>query len=1220
MNNENQNNILDNIKHYIEDGEMSFLIGAGFSRNVNKEAYPLWGELLKDAIWDMFGNGDRATQEGEVRAKAEKEFGYLGIASMMVKRFGYHEAIDTYIESKTPFLKTDNGKPMLFLKGDPMAYQVNQTCHNLLKNLEIHNIYTFNYDNALEFFMGDEARKKLESDIFKQEEEIEECYKIIEGHKKEKAAKEEQLISLKNEKNYSKGERPVKKNDDTEDYDSLKKELESIKKKITGKEHELRELRVNLDINEEKRKSFYNVVKEAHEISLSSRQKSIYKIHGSLRESKDAKYGFDGDTHTQYIITQEDYETYPEKHEAFMNMMRIDLLRSRFCIIGVSGGDANFLLWINWVKDILDKTNDREKHSSNKRHLSYFIYSGDNDISEEMELMLKNHYIQPVILKDLFPLGKNDEDRITLFLKYLQPLRNEGASSLTNLWSSIEVHNWRHKKAEPIEIDKAEELLRLSQIHKFHKPMSAAHYTALSIQSEANYYLGEKANDPERMVYAAAIECSMLPIDLSCKKEHIEKIKKEPEKDIKEIFQNALNRVILLQNLSWPSNILDIGDQYSKILFNLFNFQFPKCEDVLSITNKKGVDFVRKYSLLCLLEYDTTKAENCEASDFNTPQEFILATDWLKYLGYKNPAMFSKADNLKHQNRLFSLHDYCQAYLRAMRKKEEIYPYGNVTKTIYLDKYTSDVTNAAILLNSFIELGICFDGHYLLSDQEWLEIVRALKTRYTNALIFYTICRNSPDKTIKLVAQEMMYTETSRQKLAIVLNNILSSLISETTPNTIRAKMATFATEILPAVNVIHWSKRFDKNVDKLLEIADQFGGHSPITKSIYRFVEQALGYVKAKDLKVNLLKRIFDREIEDDIFGSQYNGLAIAAKKGLTSKDFSPLYNNFITFAKKVKKTNSRQGYFIVINLIVLLSPDQKFEILKLLEDQALKDSNMTEGYISHIKDYPELASAFKKVFLEQDDLWKTGISKEGVSFGFRNVRVSLADKWLRFNETEVLTVYMKIKNVIRKIVKALDRNGNLIEDLGWISAENNFREIVIDMLLFIKHHNKQLKRLEGYNDTCKTINDAYERCFFRKSIYQLISDDEIYRAIRRIMTETEIFGIDSFSQEYAQLVGRLIAKDSNDLGVVFQHIAWIINDRKIFFNTDDFRKLLGNVLIIYTPYFDSSKNEIPNWDLPGCQKEIAEDCLIKIAKTLESMGSPNEFWKNYERVFTVA
>ena len=135
--------ILDDIKRYIEDGEMSFLIGAGFSRNVNDKVYPLWGDLLKDGIWKLFGSGVSSKQEKNVIDKAVKEYGYLGIASMMVKQAGYHEAIDTYIEERTPYLKTESGKPELFLNGTPLHRTVNSDCHLLLKKLDILNIYTF---------------------------------------------------------------------------------------------------------------------------------------------------------------------------------------------------------------------------------------------------------------------------------------------------------------------------------------------------------------------------------------------------------------------------------------------------------------------------------------------------------------------------------------------------------------------------------------------------------------------------------------------------------------------------------------------------------------------------------------------------------------------------------------------------------------------------------------------------------------------------------------------------------------------------------------------------------------------------------------------------------------------------------------------------------------------------------------------------------------------
>ncbi len=50
--------ILDDTKQHIEETELSFLIGAGFSKNISPK-YPSWDGLLSDAIWEMFGKGDR---------------------------------------------------------------------------------------------------------------------------------------------------------------------------------------------------------------------------------------------------------------------------------------------------------------------------------------------------------------------------------------------------------------------------------------------------------------------------------------------------------------------------------------------------------------------------------------------------------------------------------------------------------------------------------------------------------------------------------------------------------------------------------------------------------------------------------------------------------------------------------------------------------------------------------------------------------------------------------------------------------------------------------------------------------------------------------------------------------------------------------------------------------------------------------------------------------
>lgn len=1214
----NMETLLKDIKHYVEDGEMSFLIGAGFSRNVNKIAYPLWGELLKDAIWELFGSGNRARQEKRVREKAEKDYGYLGIASMMVKKAGFHEAIDTYIESKTPYLKTVDGKPSLFLNGMKMAHTVNPTCHNLLKNLDIHNIYTFNYDNALEYFLGNDARKELEKEIVKQEKELVSLNKEIHNLKNQEDKLNEALDSLKKQREGTELKDSVKQEGNDSNVEELNKQLDKTQDEIEARNKRVGDIKVNVDNNKLQLKSFYNVVKDAYEISLSSTQKNIYKIHGSLRESKDSEYGFDGDSHTQYIITQEDYDTYHERHEAFVNMMRIDLLRNRFCIMGVSGGDANFLTWINWVKDVLDKTRDREKQESKKQHQSYFVYSGSKDMPEDMMLMLKNHYIQPVILKDLFPAGKNDEERISLFLEYLQPLRNEEASRFTDLWSRIEVPRGSNKKFKAISAEVGHELFVLSDRHRFHKPQSAVHYVAKDVQLAGDYYLKDGAALPERQAFAAALQCSLLPLDITCGRDILQQMNKEKDKRLSAVFHYTIRRIVVLQDLSGNEKIIG-DDVYSKILFGLFNYRFPTVEDVGLIDGSKGITFVRKYTLYRLVGQDVTQAGSCEATDFRSPQELVLATDWLKYLGYKNPTLYSKAEEYKNQNRLFSLYDYCKAYLAAMRKKEEMNTYGNVSETLYLDSFTSDVTNGATLLNSFVELGICFAGHSLLSDQEWLELVRALKVRYTEAIIFYTLSRGSKDKVIKLVAQEMMYDERTRKKLGRVLKNIIPPLIADTTPVTMKAKMAVFAAEILPAVDVRGWSRLFIPNAESILDLADQYNGYSDIAKSLYRFVAEAIEYVPAKELKLRLIKRVLEKDKIDERFDSHYNKLAISARKGLSVRDFSPLNGLLIEFATKARDGRSQQGYFIVMNLLLLVDKEHKKEILPLLAERSLYDAFMTDGYVAHVKDYPEMLEEFKEKLLQREDLWHTGIMKDGVGIGGGNVKIGLLDRFLHYDEAEVLVVYENLKKYLSKIEKLLDREGPLGVDRGWMSSENTFREIVMDMKLFVHKHQRQLAMQDDFDTIQNQLTNVYKRCFFSKSVYELIADDEIYRAIRMLMLETELYGLEKYRQEYEQMAGRLITKNSNELSYVFRHLAWIFSAKRSFFNTDDFKELLVAVLNVYKPYFDASQKDIPKWDLIGCQKEIAENCLVKIAQTLKNMGVENEFWGNYKRVFKV-
>jgi SIR2-like domain len=72
-------------------------------------------------------------------------------------------------------------------------------------------------------------------------------------------------------------------------------------------------------------------------------QPRIVKLHGSLPSNR------------PFIITEEDYRTYPACFPAFVNLVQQSIMESTLCLIGFSGDDPNFLNWIGWVRDNLGK-------------------------------------------------------------------------------------------------------------------------------------------------------------------------------------------------------------------------------------------------------------------------------------------------------------------------------------------------------------------------------------------------------------------------------------------------------------------------------------------------------------------------------------------------------------------------------------------------------------------------------------------------------------------------------------------------------------------------------------------------------------------------------------------------------------------------------------------------------------------------------------------------
>ncbi|MBD5134718.1 MAG: SIR2 family protein [Lachnospiraceae bacterium] len=82
----------------------------------------------------------------------------------------------------------------------------------------------------------------------------------------------------------------------------------------------------------------YKIVYSQDDLPGSVRPRLV-KLHGSIEHS------------SNYIITEEDYRTYPDKYAPFVNTVQQSMLETRLCLIGFSGSDPNFLSWLGWLRD-----------------------------------------------------------------------------------------------------------------------------------------------------------------------------------------------------------------------------------------------------------------------------------------------------------------------------------------------------------------------------------------------------------------------------------------------------------------------------------------------------------------------------------------------------------------------------------------------------------------------------------------------------------------------------------------------------------------------------------------------------------------------------------------------------------------------------------------------------------------------------------------------------
>ncbi|MBO5978137.1 MAG: SIR2 family protein [Bacteroidales bacterium] len=1175
----NKRNI-QHIKLLLEQGAMSFMVGAGFSKNISL-AFPSWEELLHPMLRELYAlcfPQANATEESAFIAQMLAEKTYLELASDYVRRKGYHEAIDLYIEKHTPYLQAKTtGGFALYVDGQCIDEQPDMECHEALMAMNVGDIYTFNYDNALDVVGGVDK---------------------VDALRRQQEDNEHKLNQLRMQ------------------YSDYQNEI-SVQDRADA-EKQICDIQVDMLRCRQEQENCYQLIQHSYEISLTGRRKNIYKLHGSLRKAGEkVNFGFDGDHHRQYIITQEDYEDYPCRHEAFVNLMKIALLKGTFCLIGFSGNDPNFLTWISWVKDVLDKNPDIGKRSP-----IYFVHVGSCDIPEDKLQLFKNHYITPVVLKDVYGLLA-EKEQMRRFLKDIAPDR-EDAKQHNDLWGSLRFDTRvaktkddlpdfddDQKKTMDTLFERAEKRRIPSQSHLM------SHYRSWARSEVANRlrWSWQSPYLPKLAYLASKDDALLLPQVFTASQINrlMEMIPSE-DKALQKAYEQQFARFILLRGEKSQA-LQEESATFEAVWALLFHLDFSNAWKHLEDWKANSMfDKLRRELMRALFQEldENTVSHLLQREAYENVQDYIFAQDVLPFvsgLWRKNHNLFNsmREDNKDMMANRKTYRDVLDDLTNDLLEPDDVVSFGTRQYVYGMDDHSGNWEISAKILHLMIELSFppTISHVNFFDKKKWIIVCEQLMEVYPYPCLFFSLLYGNDKTLIKKVAQMYIYSPKLRSLMPQMLDEMLNALLDERCPENIRMAIYLGAPIFAKAVPAEQWQDKFYALFERY--DWDQYNSEYDL-RNQSAFIKSMASMLTDTELARKMALRCLQRGKLIDHF---CNSVLVDLREKLPRRDkeISRFLRNLLA------QVDQSAHVYVLLNMRGYLPADKLFDKMLACYDLWRSDENLCYAMAYVSKKHPALQAAVRKAVLESKALWETGIHADGsgVSVLNQDFDINRIQTSVAFSSEEIVALYRRMLPSIGLLEQYLPkwRNHSDYEFLF-----NDWTELMYIMTRFLKKNEAILaEKQTDYADTLARLERVKHQYKPASIMENLLDDNHTSDAIASLVNAVVDAGPKSYLNEYSLIANKIILQDSAALNSCLKHLSWVMTKYKRHFSKQQFSPLLETMFASYEPYF--RKENAKSWTLTTAEKDVAEVSLIKLAKVYESWGGTCFFGKNYQALY---
>jgi hypothetical protein len=1262
---------LKDLKRKLDSGQMSVLVGAGFGKNIDS-MFPSWWELLFDMAYFLYGKkieesylaisvkkrGDKQKYVDDKITDFIEKVGYLDLVTEYVKRKGFQESITTYIEEKTPRVIEDKGKRYItnIVKGKKNKIELTDSMldlHSSLINLPWNNIYTTNYDEMLELSNDKTNEEKLLLIQEEIEQKNKDLYIQLEEMLKNKETDENELALLEEQEKTKiviDGSLSVS----TSTPQLITAEIREKRNKLHYLSYDLKRVQTSIKQNDVEllkvKKEIEKCLKPVvHSSDLAiKRNRNIIKLHGSIRNENDT-YGFDNDIRSHYVISREDYDLYPQKHEAFTQLMRISLLQESYCLIGFSGVDPNFLEWIKWVRDVLERSRD-----SKKTYKIYLIEVGKSKTLDDKELFYENFRICKVSLEDDSIIGflenetglkldKNIDRKkalLSLLFSYLKEenfdtpnlfIQQHNISKYRDEWNSVKTFNGYSKTTEEIK-EVANDILKHYDAIILNKDCTrikqqdfAFSRNKMNLLHFSAKLLSDLNNDPIKQkklfdLILIAIEDMMLPIKKVWDESELQFIENLLETEQEENRFNLLKlRDSLLSfdeaEFSLLANKLNSDldfVKYERITLLAFSLDFKKMKAVLDDWQPNEANYIlKKAGSLALInpkeaeEYLSSKKNVFEKSNV---EELLFYYQSIRYLetdrNYGQTKIIDSYISTIESKGFKGIHKHFDNILEDLKTKpEKIDRYGSgrfsLNRGFSLSNDLTKTAKSIQFIQLILELGLPLKiGYYTLNSiEEWYEVFKNIFEEFPIPCLFYSL-QYSDEKVLRRIGQDYAYSEKLTDFNNQILPKLLNDYLVDETPWRFKKSFLYFCSELFVSVNPNIWESKF-LLIWKNLEF-QKYSFDSKRNEE-YIFVVEAIKCIK---------KAATYNSIILSCLNNYENDVAIDFLYHIANNDyFLPINIQNKRVSEKlnelIDQLPQKEGLLFVFgNLNLKLTKVQKAKIneqLKKYNFNTVKNERVWKVLYFYIKDEPILLEKFKNGLIKSKRLFHTGFNPSGsLSMQHNFVSSAIFSNDKIWNATEIKTIYRRLLSELKKIEKWLLKRD-----------ETNFDFMFQEMLLFLESESKVLNEIKGYKDVLTKIRENYNADKGYTTITEAITSDDKSKIIWALSEMSQLIHdkkiYEDVSTALQLLLNRVLFQNDVALEATLNYIAVWIYDKS---NKTIFEQHKILLRLIFEKY---SKSYPKNVDIPFIQKQ-----LIIIASSYLEYFDKDDIVENCKLLFS--